>query len=142
MMRFVLDASFALTWVVESERSPATLKHYEALLREKAVAVVPALWPDEIANVLLTLERNGKLNPAQALKWIETFLQLPIEVMLPSMDESFGDVRALAQATFLTAYDARYVHLAMREDLPLATRDRAIIAAAPKLGVALVSGSR
>jgi len=141
-MRFVLDASFALTWVVESERTPAALKHLEALSRKEAQAVVPALWPDEIANVMLTLERNGKLNRAQILKWTEEFLHLPIEIALPSMEESFGEVRALAQAHSLSAYDARYVHLAMTEGVPLATRDRALIVAAPKLGVALVSGCK
>jgi predicted nucleic acid-binding protein len=142
MSRFILDASFALTWVVESERTAATLKHLDALSRQEAEAVVPALWPDEIANVMLTLERNGKLNSAQVLKWCETFLVLPIVVMGPSMAESFGEVRSLAQAHSLSAYDARYVHLAIKEGLPVATRDRAIIAAAPKLGIKLVSGSR
>jgi predicted nucleic acid-binding protein len=88
------------------------------------------------------LERSRKLNPVQALKWAEIFQALPIEIMAPSMEESFGEVRALAQAHSLTAYDARYIHLAMREGIPVATRDRAIIAAAPKLGVALVSGSK
>jgi len=140
--RFVLDASFALTWVVESERTPATLNHYEALLEARAEAVVPAMWPDEIANVLLTLERNKKLNPAQALKWAEIFLDLPIEVMSPSRQESLGEVRSLAHAYFLSAYDARYLHLALKAALPLATRDRAMISAALKLGVPLVSGSK
>jgi predicted nucleic acid-binding protein len=140
--RFVLDASFAITWVVESERTPATLRHLDALSRDEAEAIVPALWPDEIVNVLLTLERSRKINSAQALRWADEFLHLPIEVRLPDKEESFGAVRALAQAHLLSAYDARYVHLAMLEGLPLATRDRAIISAAAKLGVALVSGSK
>ena len=53
MTRFVLDASFAISWVVESERIPEGFRLYEAMKQEKVEAVVPALWPDEVANGLM-----------------------------------------------------------------------------------------
>ncbi len=49
-----------------------------------------------------------------------------------------GPVLALARAHGLSAYDAAYLELAMREGLPLATEDAALRAAAERVGVALV----
>jgi predicted nucleic acid-binding protein len=138
MRRFVLDASFAVAWVIESERTPTLLRHFESLSREETEAVVPALWPDEIANVFLTLERRGQLTAVQIQNWIEVFAHLPIEVKPPSIEESLREVRLLAQSRNLTAYDARYLDLAMRENLPLATQDKQLLFAAPKVGVKLV----
>ena len=139
MTRFVLDASFAISWVVESERIPEGFRLYEAMKQEKEEAVVPALWPDEVANVLMNLERNGRLTAVQILMWCETFASLPIEVKLPSISESLNEIRRLGQSEGLTAYDARYLHLAMQENLPLATRDKQLLAAASKAGVKLVN---
>jgi predicted nucleic acid-binding protein len=138
VIRFVLDASFAISWVVEDERTPQGARLFDALKQEKAEAVVPALWADEVANVLLTLERSKKLTASNILMWCEVFLALPIEVKAPSMQESMSEVRSLALSEGLTAYDARYLYLAMQEDLPLATHDRALTTAAQKLGVKLV----
>ncbi len=139
MKKFVLDASFALTWIIPAERSPESLKYYEALLRKEMEVIVPALWPDEMANVFLTMERARKLTGAQIALWSETILNLPIWIDSPSLEDSFGEVRLLAQAQGLTAYDARYLHLALREGVHLATRDKQLLAAAPKVGVKLVA---
>ncbi len=49
-----------------------------------------------------------------------------------------GPVLALARAHGLSAYDAAYLELAMREGLPLATEDAALRAAARRVGVPLV----
>ena len=139
MKKFVLDASFALTWIIPAERSPESLKYYEALLRKEMEVIVPALWPDEMANVFLTMERARKITGAQIATWTETILNLPIWIDPPSLEDSFGEVRLLAQAHCLTAYDARYLHLAMREGVDLATRDKQLLAVAPKVGVKLVT---
>jgi predicted nucleic acid-binding protein len=136
--KFVLDASFAMTWVMEAERTPLSMKLYDALSREQTEAVVPALWCEEMANVFLTVERSRRLTATQVATWLEILRHLPIVIDPPSLHESFGEVRSLAQAHGLTAYDARYLHLAMREALPLATRDKQLLAVAPKVGVKLI----
>jgi predicted nucleic acid-binding protein len=136
--RFVLDASFAMTWIMEVERTPATLKYFDALTRGELTAIVPAIWPEEISNVLLSVERSRKLTAAQAAIWIDVLKDLPIEVDQALIEESFGEVRLLAQAHGLTAYDARYLHLAIKQGVKLATRDKQLLAAAPKVGVKLV----
>jgi predicted nucleic acid-binding protein len=55
-----------------------------------------------------------------------------------SLGEALGAVISLAREQSLTAYDAAYLHLAMREGLPLATQDDALILAANRVGVPLV----
>jgi predicted nucleic acid-binding protein len=54
------------------------------------------------------------------------------------VEESLGEVRLLAQAHGLSVYDARYLHLAMQEGIPLATRDKQLSAVTLKVGVKLV----
>ena len=50
---------------------------------------------------------------------------------------AFGSVLDLAREQRLTACDAAYLELAMREGLALATQDDALIAAAGRVGVPL-----
>jgi predicted nucleic acid-binding protein len=50
-----------------------------------------------------------------------------------------GPVLDLARAQGLSVYDAAYLHLAMREGLPLATLDDDLRAAASRVGVSLIA---
>jgi predicted nucleic acid-binding protein len=136
--RFVLDASYAISWAREEEQTPEGLEHLKALGQGEAEALVPAVWCDEIANVLLTMEGAKKLPAELAAKWARTFRALPITVFPATVEHSLTEVRPLAQAHALSAYDASYLSLAMREKVPLATFDRQLIKAAPKVGVKLL----
>jgi predicted nucleic acid-binding protein len=127
-----------MTWVIEEEQTPATLKHFNALTRREAEALVPSLWCDELANVLLTVERARKISAAAVATWTDYFLAMPLIVYPASLEQSLTEVWPLAKAHGLTAYDASYLHLAMREDVPLASLDRQLIRAASKVGVTLL----
>jgi predicted nucleic acid-binding protein len=48
-----------------------------------------------------------------------------------------GDILSLAREQNLSVYDAAYLELSIREALPLATRDKALAAAAKRCGVPL-----
>ena len=96
------------------------------------------LWCTEIANVLLTLERSNKLSAELVSEWTTTFCMLLITVFPDDLVQALTEIRPLAQAHGLSVYDASYLHLAMREQVPLATFDRQLIKAAPKVGVRLV----
>jgi hypothetical protein len=50
--RFVLDCSLAMTWCFEDEGTALSEAVLERL--ERDTALVPAIWPFEVANVLLT----------------------------------------------------------------------------------------
>jgi predicted nucleic acid-binding protein len=96
-------------------------------------AVVPAIWPLEVANVLLIAERRGRVSEAQSSRFAGLLAQLPIDV-----DDRPGDIAALAalgRRHELSFYDASYLALAQRLGAGLATLDRPLAAAATRAGV-------
>jgi predicted nucleic acid-binding protein len=136
--RFVLDASYAISWAREDEQTPEALNYLRALGEREAEALVPMLWCTEIANVLLTLERSNKLFNKLISEWTTTFRTLPITVFATDIEQSLTEVRSLAKAHGLSVYDASYLHLAICEQVPLATLDRELIKVAPQVGVKLL----
>lgn len=136
MTRFVLDASVTLAWCFADEASEAA----DALLArvERDGAVVPGLWPFEIANVLLAAERRRRLTAANADRFVDLLAALPIVIDDETISRALGDTIELARRHKLTAYDAAYLELARRRRLPLATRDAELRNAAPVAGVKLL----
>jgi predicted nucleic acid-binding protein len=130
---FVLDCSLALAWCFSDEATPATLAMQERLYADSAA--VPALWPLEIANGLLTAMRRGRLSAAGREGFTRFFGQLPIEVDDETPRRALHDIAALAEAQRLTVYDAAYLELARRLALPLASLDRDLNRAAKALSV-------
>jgi predicted nucleic acid-binding protein len=138
LTRFVLDASVGLAWVVDANPDP-----YAAAVRRRVNsgdrATVPAFWQLEISNVLAVVQRRGQLSAKEideGLKYYEGFLVRHTDIVttLPSMRELVRKAFALG----LTSYDAIYIDLALTENLPLATLDKGLRAAAVKAGVALL----
>ena len=68
---------------------------------------------------------------------LQILLALPIQTDLIADSVLFEKIPVLAEQYALTAYDAAYLELALRERLPLATLDRQLRAAASSAGVAL-----
>ena len=58
-MTFVLDCSVTMAWVFPDEASEATDRLRESMIEGRAF--VPALWPVEVGNVLLTATRRGRI---------------------------------------------------------------------------------
>ena len=135
-MPFVVDASLALAWHFEDEVSEYADRVLERLREDRAV--VPSIWPLEVANGLLVAERRGRLSLARVARAVELFQELPIFVYEVGAQVVLGPVLDLAHAHELSAYDAAYLELAMREALPLATQDAALQAAAQRVGVSMV----
>ena len=132
---FVVDASIAMAWCFEDEATDATDALLDRLQGDRAV--VPAIWPLEVANVLLVAERRRRLTEAQASRFLEILAQLPIDV-----DDSAVDAAAVVAAGrrhALTSYDASYLVLAERLGASLATLDRSLAKAARRAGVQLLT---
>jgi predicted nucleic acid-binding protein len=134
-VRCTLDSSATLAWVLPGEATAAT----DALLGTVADngAIVPALWPIEIANVLLQAERRRRITPAERLQALDILQELPIRVYEQSTIAVFGAAAALADTHGLTVYDACYLELAIRSGLPLGSLDRDLRQAAIRTGVSL-----
>lgn len=134
MRRFVLDCSVTMGWCFESEADGYTRAVLGALA--DSAAVVPALWPLEVANVLLVAERRRRITRGDVARFIDLLADLPLEVAAPVAVGDISPFMGLGRDHALSAYGAAYLHLALQEHLPLATRDHALRAAARSSGVA------
>jgi predicted nucleic acid-binding protein len=133
-MVMVVDASVAMAWCFDDESTDQT---DEVLERGVASGMaVPAVWPLEVANVVLGARRRGRLTEAQASRFLGLLAQLPIEVELPAT--GIADLVALGMLHNLSSYDAAYLALAETRGAPLATLDQALAAAARDAGVVVL----
>lgn len=134
--RFVVDNSVVMAWCFEDETCEYTDTVLERL--EDGEAVVPAIWPLEVGNVLLVAERKARLGKADVVRFLELIGSLPLVVEQESPERMLTDIIALARDLRLSTYDASYLDLAMRSGLPIATQDKLLMRAAKKCGVTLL----
>lgn len=135
---FVLDASMTLSWAFEGESTPFTVAVLKSL--ETVHAVAPALWAFEVASVLSTAERRGRMDAAAQAAFLER-RRLPIAIEHRPATWLAQQILPLARTYHVSAYDAAYLELAIREGLPLATLDDDLRRAACAAGVALVGAA-
>jgi predicted nucleic acid-binding protein len=100
----------------------------------EAAVFVPSLWPIEVTNALLIGERRHRLSTADVARFLELLRGLSIQIDTQTGSRAFGDTLALARTYGLTAYDAAYLELALRENLELATLDDQLKKAAKGAG--------
>lgn len=131
-MAFVIDASVAAAWVLPDEE--ATLADIALDRLGDETAKVTSLFWHELRNLLLTAERSGRIGDGYADASMARLRRFPIH--RPSEPDDY-EVMALARSYGLTAYDASYLALAIREACALASLDRRLNEAAAAEGVAL-----
>jgi len=133
---FVLDNSVAVAWCFEDEHTPALL----ALLQRAAEsgAFAPALWPLEATNALLVAERRGRLERDRRRRLCGFLKALPVALDAETAAQAWTATAGLAERFGLSAYDAAYLELAERLDLPLASLDGDLRHAAGTLGLSLL----
>ncbi|HKK01085.1 MAG TPA: type II toxin-antitoxin system VapC family toxin [Desulfuromonadales bacterium] len=132
--RFVVDNSVVMAWCfhdVGNDYADAVLGGLT-----EGEALVPGVWPLEVANVLAAAERRGRLNETDSTRFLTLLAELPLRVVQEPPRRVTGEILSLARETGLSSYDASYLDLAMREAIPLATLDQALRKAAAKVGVA------
>jgi predicted nucleic acid-binding protein len=133
---FVADASVAIAWVHPAQASSETEAMLDALVAGDSL-VVPALWPLEVANALTILRRRRKLTPDEARNAIEIIRELPVVIDHEAAAVALTRLVELASEHELTIYDASYIELAARRQLPLASNDMRMKEAAIRSGVDL-----
>ena len=130
-MAFVPDASVAAAWVLPDEEAVLADVALDRLGSE--TAKVPGVFWHELRNLLLSAERRGRIDDRHADVSMSRLRRLPIRCPGEADDRH---VMALARDHRLTAYDASYLALAIREDCALASLDRRLTEAAAAEGVA------
>ncbi len=130
----VLDCSVVLAWFFSDEKN-AYADQVAASLTT-ATAIVPAIWPLEVANTLVVGERRRRCTHAQATAFLTGLASLPISIEDQTSTLAWSTIYPLARAHQLSAYDAAYIELALRQSLPLCTLDARLEATAATLGIA------
>ncbi len=137
MSDFVLDCSVSISWIFSDEHSD----YAEAVLRllENRQTIVASIWFLEMANVLLVGERRGRITPAQTAEALMLLDALDIIVDDNTENQAFSAILTLGREQGLAAYDAAYLELAMRLQIPLATLDGRLAAAANRCEVVVLN---
>jgi predicted nucleic acid-binding protein len=132
----VVDASVAVAAVLEEAHTEAA----RAILRRVANvgAVVPNLWHFEVGQTLLVAERHGRLTAAERETAQSLLLDLPVAVDAGTWARAMRDTIELASEQRLSLYDAAYLELSRRSNVPLATFDADLRRAAAAIGVVLL----
>ena len=137
-MNFVLDASVAMCWLFldgkPAERAYA-VKVLAAMRQAETSALVPVTWGLEVANVITRAEAKGLLREVQSEAFLELLEAMDIGADRATFSRALSDTLQIARRYRLSAYDASYLELAIREGLPLATLDDDLQKAARKAGV-------
>lgn len=140
-MRFVLDNSVCMRWLF-GDGSAEDLDYASrvlALLEDGSNgAVTPSIWPLEAANVIVRAEARELIGEAQSAEFTSILKAMAIEVDSATALHAFDDTLQLARRFNLSAYDAAYLELSLREGLPLATLDADLRAAVSRTGLSLV----
>ena len=136
MSLLILDSSATLAWIYGDETTEAIRQVFYVIAENGAV--VPALWRLEVANSLTIAIRKRRIDPDFRRAALADLALLDITTDQQTDSHAWTDTLNLADHFRLTVYDAAYLELARRRELPLATLDQELRTAATATGVTLL----
>lgn len=136
MIEFILDCSISISWVLVDEDDDYANSILD--LMTDATAFVPEIWSLEVVNTLLVAERRNRMTIEQSEQAIKLLQSLPIVIDTLTSSQAFQQTLKLGREQSLASYDAAYLELALRKNLPLATNDNRLIEAAKRCQVRLM----
>ena len=137
-MSHVVDCSITLPWFLEDERTKFTDQILNAI--HEVEYWVPSIWRLEMVNGLLMAERRKRIDKAWRIESVDQASRLKVRVDL--IQPGMSTVANLADRHGLTAYDAAYLELAMRQKFGLITQDQELVRAADAEGLMVQSPGR
>ena len=130
-MRYVLDASMTLTFVLRDEHDD-TAAQLLASIRRASISA-PVIWRAEVLNGLVNAQKRKRIDKEGIAKGIALIDGLGVEIDSRTID--LLAIYELSTRHRLTVYDALYLDLAARENSLLATKDDALRRAAKAANV-------
>jgi predicted nucleic acid-binding protein len=130
---FVLDCSVTMSWCFGDEATAAAFALLDRLGSE--TAVVPSHWFLEVANVLTVAEKRKRMTAPATAEFLKLLGALDIEIDNTPAGNVFPHVLPLCRKYSLASYDAAYLELALRRQLPLASLDNELRAGAKHAGI-------
>jgi predicted nucleic acid-binding protein len=125
-----------MAWFFEEEQTPAALEILR--LYDSDSLLVPPLWWSELENGVIIGERRARKTPAESASFLKLVRSLSIKTDDTYRHRVSDSIIEIARKHQLTAYDATYAELALREGVRLATFDTALRRCATKLGIKLL----
>ena len=134
----VVDCSVLIAGLLPDEIEEQAQLILTDLQRGATLAVVPSLFYQEISNALLMAYRRRRINRDILSQYLDVISILPIMVdtAAATQGHTMKVVCQLAEKHGLTTYDASYLELAIRLDLPLVTLDSDLYNAAVEVDIA------
>jgi predicted nucleic acid-binding protein len=123
----VLDASIAVAWLL-NEPGFSAPELNDTLTKNQVI--VPAHWPVEVGNALLTAVRHKRIDFERLTRISIEIAGLDVAVEPPAASNRLSALIQFAADQGLTLYDAVYVDLSMTRN---ATLDKAMRQAARRL---------
>lgn len=126
----VIDASLTTAWLLPDESN----SRVNALIARVEIegGIIPLHWHFEVRNALLMAERRGRIAAGTIGMHLSRLNRLSLDTdQSPNLDAALD----LARRHHLSFYDALYLELALRRDIPLATLDSALDRAASAEGL-------
>lgn len=136
-MSLVLDSSATAAWVYVDEVTSAIRDVFDLVSNQGAW--VPSLWRLQVANILEMGVRRGRHDAAFRDATLADLALLPVHIDPETDRHAWTATLRLAERHRLTLYDAAYLELAKRRDLPLATVDIDLRAAASVESIRLLA---
>lgn len=139
-MPFVLDNSVCMRWLFgDGSSDDLSYASYVLSLLEDGSngALAPSIWPLEVANVIARAEAKNLIGEAQSTEFTSTLKDMGIGIDPATAAHALDDTLQLARRFNLSAYDAAYLELALRQGIPMATLDANLRDALRRTGVAI-----
>ncbi len=124
-MKYVLDSSAALPWVLPEKDSAKAIRLRDDARNGVHELLAPDIFPAEVFNALLKAERTQRINVGEAKPLYASIgADIPaLHPYLPLMPRA-GEI---ASRHRIALYDCLYIALAERESCEVITADRGII---------------
>jgi predicted nucleic acid-binding protein len=90
-------------------------------------------------NVLYNIERFREIDKAQILEFLYILRAIHIELDDHQHDVLRTDLLEISRTYTISSYDAAYIEVALRKNLPIATLDRKLMQVAEKAGIKILT---
>lgn len=126
----ILDCSATMSLAFDDENDDS----FQSMLDQLTTGLiyVPDIWPVEVGNVLLLGQKRNRITATDTSRFLAKLENLSINVINLALLRNIPEVLSIGNSYSISFYDAQYLYLAIKMNLPLVTLDKALRKAAAK----------